>query len=129
MKKTERTSDWLLTTYGRYDKIIEAITIKDRTEHEAENESNSYVLAQEVKDHSLVKMDDAIKTFLSEYGSTHKATAIREGFTGGKSAESECLINVGYVWVDKFKKWVSKNNSSYDLRDEEVLTYIRKKYC
>ena|ERR1035437_259696 len=125
MKKTATQQDWLLTTYGKFDKIIEAITIKDRTEKEANNESFNYVNAQEVKDWTLIKMKDAVKNFVIENGSTHKGAKDVEGFSGGLSAESECLINVGYVWVEKFKKWINKNNSSYDKRDEEVLKYIQ----
>lgn len=128
MKKT-RTSDWLLTTYGKSDKIIEAITIEDRTEQEAENESNSYTLEQKVKDHSLVKMDDAVKQFIEDFGMKQKEVKESEGFNGSSSAVSEMAINFGYFWVDKFKRWVNKDNSSYNERDEEVLDYIREKYC
>ncbi len=129
MKTKTTQEDWLLTTYGKADKVIEAIVIEDRTEQEAQNESFNYVNAKEVIDHSLVKMKDEVKRFMDEYGNKHKAAKDIEGFVGGTSAESECLINVGYVWVDKFKKWINKNNSNYDVRDEEVLDYIREKYC
>ena len=124
-----KTFDWLLTTYGRTDKVIEAIIIEERTEQEAESESWSYVIEQKVKDHTIVKLQDEVKRFIEEYGLKHKEAKNLEGFSGGISAESEGLINVGYVWVDKFKKWLNKNNSSYDERDEVVLDYIREKYC
>lgn len=125
--KTKTQKDWLLTTYGKADKVIEVIIIKDRTEHEAQNETFNYVNAQGVKDHSLMNMEDEVKRFIGEFGYKQKEVKDLEGFGGGTLAVSEMCINFGYVWIDKFKKWVNKNNSSYDLRDEQVLDYIREK--
>ena len=48
---------------------------------------------------------------------------------GNSIKPAEMAINFGYVWVDTFKKWINKNNSNYDERDEVVLNYIRDKYC
>ena len=124
--KTKTQKDWLLTTYGKADKIIEAIIIKDRTDQEAQNESFNYVNAQEVKDHSLMNMEVEVKRFMEEFGLKQKEVKDLEGFNGGTLAVSEMCINFGYVWVDKFQKWINKNNSSYDLRDDEVVNYIRE---
>jgi hypothetical protein len=122
-----KTFDWLVTAYDKNDKVEEVFIIKDRTEHEAENEASADV--GNFPDWTMVKAENEVKRFIKEFGYTHKEAKNLEGFSGGASAESECLINVGYVWVDKFRKWINKNNSSYDLRDGEVVDYIRKKYC
>ena len=70
--------------------------------------------------------DASVKEFLNRWGYTHKEAKELEGFKGGISAESECLINVGYVWLDKYKVWVNKDKS-YSNHDEKVLDYLRGK--
>lgn len=63
--------------------------------------------------------------FIEKYSLTHKEAAKLEDVKGGIFAESECLINFGYVWLTGPCKWVNKNHSSYTDRDVDVLNFIR----
>ena len=123
-----KTFDWIVACYDENNKVEEAFIIEDRTEQEAEKEAQSSGVDQ-FDDWTMTKLDDEVKRFMKEWGSSQKEVKAVEGFSGSTSAVSEMAINFGYVWVDKFRKWVNKNNSSYDQRDEEVLSYIREKYC
>lgn len=123
-----KTFDWIVTCYDKNNKVEEAFVIKDRTEQEAEKEAQGSGVNQ-FDDWTMVKLDDEVKRFMKEWGSSQKEVKDVEGFSGSASAVSEMAINFGYVWVEKFRKWVNKDNSSYDQRDEEVLSYIREKYC
>lgn len=120
-----KTEDWLATAYNKNDKVRGAIIIKSRTEHEAEKEAMGYPLIRNAADWTMVKAKDEVKRFMDEHGLKQKEVKDIEGFHGGTVAVSEMAINFGYVWVEKFKKWVNKNNSNYDERDEVVLNYIR----
>ena len=123
-----KTFDWIVTCYDKNNKVEEAFVIKDRTEQEAEKEAQGSGVNQ-FDDWTMVKLDDEVKRFMKQWGSSQKEVKAVEGFAGSASAVSEMAINFGYVWVEKFRKWVNKNNSFYDQRDEEVLSYIREKYC
>lgn len=123
-----KTFDWIVTCYDKNNKVEEAFVIKDRTEQEAEKEAQGSGINQ-FDDWTMVKLDDEVKRFMKQWGSSQKEVKDVEGFSGSASAVSEMAINFGYVWVEKFRKWVNKDNSSYDQRDEEVLSYIREKYC
>ncbi len=121
--------DWIVTGYDDEEKAIVAFIIEDRTESQADSEASSNPEIRNSNDWTMVKMDDEVKRFIGEYGISQKEVKDVEGFKGSSCAVSEMAVNFGYVWIEKFKKWVNKNNSSYDVRDEEVLTYIRKQYC
>lgn len=123
-----KTFDWIVTCYDKNNKVEEAFIIEDRTEQEAEKEAKSSGVNQ-FDDWTMVKLDDEVKRFMKQWGSSQKEVKDLEGFSGSALAVSEMAINFGYVWVEKFRKWVNKDNSSYDQRDEEVLSYIREKYC
>ena len=125
MAKKIKTFDWLLTTYGSRDKVIEAIVIKDRIEKEAENESMSYALAQEVKDHTLVKMQDELKRFCEEWGQNDNELALALDLDADDDGFSEMAMNFDYVWIAKHRVWVSENNRLYDKRDDVVIEYIK----
>lgn len=127
MKKAPKTFDWLVTVYDKNDKVEDAFIIEDRTEHEAENEATPDV--QDAADWTMVKAEDEVKRFIKEFGFSQKEVKESEGLSGGSCAVSEMAINFGYVWVDKFRKWIKKDHMMYDLRDEEVVDYIREKYC
>lgn len=129
MKKEPKIFDWLVTAYNKNDKVRGAIIISDRTEHEAEQEASAIPLVANAADWTMVKTEDEIKRFMKEFGTSQTKLKEIEGLRGDSCAVSEMLINFGYVWVDKFKKWVNKNNSNYDERDEVVLNFIRQKYC
>jgi len=128
MKKAPKTFDWLVTAYDEKDKVEEAFIIEDRTEHEAEKEAIGDGI-EKAPDWTMVKVEDEVKRFIKEFGFSQKEVKDSEGFSGGSCAVSEMAINFGYVWVDKFRKWIKKNHMMYDLRDEEVVDYIREKYC
>lgn len=66
MKKT----NWLLKTYGSFDKLIETILLKDITKKEAETESFKYALAQEVKDHKLIELKKGMEVEVPEPNET-----------------------------------------------------------
>jgi len=124
MKKFE----WLVTAYNKNSKVRGAIIISERTEQEAEKEASSLPLVKNSDDWTMVKTEDEIKRFMKEYGMSQTAVKHLEGFNGSSSAVSEMCINFGYVWIDKFKKWVNKDNSNFDERDEVVLNLIREKH-
>ena len=121
------TFDWLVTAYDENDKPEEVFVIKDRTEQEAEKEATPDV--KDFPDWTMVKAEDEVKRFIKEFGFSQKEVKDSEVFRGSSCAVSEMAINFGYVWVDKFRKWIKKDHMMYDLRDEEVVDYIREKYC
>ena len=121
--------DWIVTGYDEDDNAKVAFIIKNRTESQADKEASSEPDIKASNDWTMMKMDDEVKRFIGEFGMSQKEVKEAEGFRGSSCAVSEMAINFGYVWIDKFKKWLNKNNSCYDIRDEEVLNYIRKKYC
>jgi hypothetical protein len=49
--------DWLATYYDIEDDVIDTVTIKDRTEHEAEREANG-LMPFECEDWTLTKIQD-----------------------------------------------------------------------
>jgi len=126
MKKTPQITNWLVTTYDKKDNVKEAFIVKGRTEGEAERESLGYGSFLECADWTMVKVEDEIKRFVKEHGMSQTAVKRLEGFKGGTDAVSEMAINFGYVWIEKSKKWINKNNSNFDERDEVVLNYIRE---
>ena len=129
MKKPVTIFGWLVTAYGKNNKVIYAFIVEERTEQEAEDEALTIPAVISSSDWTMVKIDDEVKRFVEEYGLSQSAVKQLEGFKGGSSAVSEMAVNFGYVWATKFKKWINKNNSNYDERDEVVLDYIRTKYC
>jgi regulation of enolase protein 1 (concanavalin A-like superfamily) len=50
------TFDWKVVLYDENDEVIRTFTIKDRTEHEAENEAQSEVNNSSVSDWSMSKI-------------------------------------------------------------------------
>lgn len=119
-----KTFDWIVTCYDENNKVEETFI----TEQEAESEAIGSGV-EKFDDWTMMKLDDEVKAFIQKWGSSQKEVKEVEGFSGSSSAVSEMAINFGYVWVEKFRKWINKNNSFYDQRDEEVLSYIREKYC
>ncbi len=129
MKKLEQIFEWLIIAYDKNNKVKGAFLIKDRTENEANKEALSWPAIKNSNDWTMVKTEDEVKRFIKEFGMSQTAVKKLEGFNGDSGAVAEMAINFGYVWVDTFKKWINKNNSNYDERDEVVLNYIRDKYC
>lgn len=66
-----------------------------------------------------------LAVFLETYASTQKELKSVEGLKGSTSAVAECLINLGYIWVESCQKWVAKNNSNYTEEDEELVTHLK----
>lgn len=119
--------DWLVTCYDSDSNVLDSWIIEDRTEQEAEKEAIAAGIDND--DWSMVKLDDEVKRFVKAWGQSQKEVKELEDIHGNACAVSEMAINFGYVWVDKFKKWIKKNHMLYDQRDEVVLGYIREKYC
>lgn len=121
-----KTHDWLLTTYGKLDKIIEAVVIKDRLEKEAENESTNYTNVQNVKDWTLIKMMDEIHRFSKEWGQSDSKIATNLGLDEKDGSFSEMVINHDYIWLAKHNVWIPENNNLYDKRDDAIVEYIKE---
>lgn len=120
--------DWLVVSYNKFDEVMDAFVIEERTEHEASKEAEADI-PKKASDWTLNKMEVEVKQFVKVWGQSQTDLKSLEGLKGDSCAVSEMLINFGYVWVEKYKKWFAKNNSSYTKREETILAYIRKKYC
>lgn len=47
------TNNWIFTAYNKKNEVVESFEIKDRTEHEADNEAMRFV-----ETHQHLKIDD-----------------------------------------------------------------------
>lgn len=121
--------DWLVTAYDENKKVIEAFIIEQRTEKEANDEAEIEPCVLDSHDWTMVDAQKEAKRFVKEWGQTQKEVKEVNGFRGSSLAVSEMAINFGYIWVDNFKKWIYKDNSNFDERDEIVLDYIKENYC
>ena len=70
--------------------------------------------------------EEDIKKFVEEFGFTQKEIKETEGFKGGNCAVIEMAINFGYVWIEKYKVWIRKNNAFYSDYDELIVEYLRE---
>ena len=70
-----------------------------------------------------------IKKFIDTYGSEDAEVAEVEGLECGPeedpTALSEMAINLGYFWVEKYQRWVKKDNSFYTEEDQRIVEILK----
>ena len=70
-----------------------------------------------------------IKRFIDIYGSEDAELADIEGIEYSSeedlSAFSEMAINLGYFWVEKYQRWVKKDNSFYNEEDQRIVEILK----
>ena len=60
-------------------------------------------------------MEEAILNFLETYG-----------VKGEEATDPEMMINMGFFWSDKYKRYIPKNSTLYDDNDYYIVDYIRR---
>jgi hypothetical protein len=65
------------------------------------------------------------KEFVKEFGFSQTDLKSSEGLRGHSSVVSECLVNLGYIYLFKYRKWFDKNDS-YTEEDEQILKKLRE---
>ncbi len=124
-KKREEKQDWLVTAYGKQDKVVNSVVIKNKTEQEAEKEAFSFEVPKGAKDWTMVKMSEELERFCEEHGQTDEEAADALGFDAKDDGFSELMIGHDYVWCKQENKWVQENSRNYDKRDDVVIEYIK----
>jgi hypothetical protein len=66
-----------------------------------------------------------VKEFVKNFGHTQTELKSVEGLKGHSSVVSECLVNIGYIYLFRFKKWFNKNDS-YTSEEEQILENLIK---
>ena len=85
------------------------------------NQSSSKEKGGSVSD-EISKED--IDNFVNFYGFTDQELADAEEIENDGSL-SEMGINLGYVWIESKNKWIKKDNSLYNEKEEEIVDHLR----
>lgn len=68
--------------------------------------------------------NEKAKIILDKYAISQREAKEVEQLKGDKLAVSEGLVNLGYVYLPSYKKWIKKNNVLYSDQEEEMVTSL-----